>query len=123
MALTLNSSVWGNHYWKVLYCIALTYPDNPTDEIKNRTKLFLQNLCLPCDKCQEEYNTISLVIYPVIDETVSTRNNLLKWIKNIKNIERKKNNQPLYTENDIYYFFKVFDNITIRDAEYFCCEN
>ena len=122
--LHLNSSIWGSSYWKVLYCIALTYPDIPDDNTKNRTKLFLQNMCLPCEVCQNDYITNTLIQYPVTDDVVSNRMNLLTWIKNIKNLEREKNNQtPPFVESDIYNFFEFFDNITARNSEYFCCEN
>jgi hypothetical protein len=120
--LNLNSSVWGNSYWRILYIIALTYSDNPTNDIKNRTKLFLENLILPCEICQNDYINNSILKYPITDEVVSCRMNLLTWIKNIKNIEREKHNNSLLTELDIYNFFNFFDNINIKDTEYFCCE-
>ena len=121
--LNLNSSVWGSSYWKVLYCIALSYPDEPNENSKIRTKLFLQNMCLPCEVCQNDYITNTLIQYPVTDDIVSSRMNLLTWIKNIKNLEREKNQKnPPFVESDIYNFFEIYNNKTVRDGEYFCCE-
>lgn len=120
--LSLNSSVWGSNYWTVLYCIGLSYPDTPSDAQKNKTKAYLSNLVLPCDICQQDYDNDALVDYPVTDDVVANRENLLQWIINIKNRERIRNGITPLTSYDIYMYWSFYDNKTVKDGEYFCCD-
>lgn len=121
--LELNSSVWGSNYWAVLYCIGLSYSDNPTPDQQNKMLSYLINLRLPCDVCQLDYEQNSLTQYPVTLDTVNSRSNLLQWICNIKNIERVKNNLTPLVPNDLYSFWSFYDKKKVKDGEYFCCDN
>ena len=39
--MELDPTVWGPHYWFVLFSIAVSYSNNPNDVIKKNITIFL----------------------------------------------------------------------------------
>jgi hypothetical protein len=78
---------WGPHAWKFLHYVSLGYSDNPTNEEKEKYKLFfllLQDV-LPCSICREHYkNNYSKI--PITQQVLSSRDNLVKWVIDLHNI-------------------------------------
>ena len=46
IVMTLDSKVWGPHYWFVLQSMGLTYPLNPNAVTKKKYYDFIQNIPL-----------------------------------------------------------------------------
>jgi len=103
--------VWGRHVWKALHYISLGYPDNPTEEQKYHYKNFftLLKYTLPCNICRLHYND-NLVEYPLTDEVLKNKNNLVKWVIDLHNIVNKKKGYPILT------YEKALENINSYDT-------
>lgn len=80
----LNKQIWGPHFWMTMYSVAISYPENPDDQLKEQTKNFFNAIqyLLPCDECKQHYGKL-LADYPI---NVSSRQVLCDWIVNINNI-------------------------------------
>lgn len=79
--------IWGKHGWNFIHLVTLEYPVNPTDNDKQKYYQYFHSLqyVLPCDKCR--YNLGShLKKYPLTDEVLSGRGNLVKWGIDLHNI-------------------------------------
>lgn len=82
----INPDLWGKYYWKMLEYTCLAYPDEPQEEDKKNVKVFLEGLSniLPCEKCRSHYK-VNLLKYPLSDEVMSKKNNLLLWLFTVHN--------------------------------------
>jgi len=86
----MNPNQWGPKAWYFLDCIVLMYPENPTELDKQNYKTFFQSLAnvLPCKKCQINYKN-NIIIYPLTDEILSSKDKLIEWHLKIHNEIRK----------------------------------
>ena len=99
--INFNPELWGNHGWVFLQHIALSYPNQPTKEIKNIYKDFFYSIqkVLPCETCALNYNDH---IHKIpIDNYLKNRNTLFSWIIKIHNEVNKIQNKKLLNENKI----------------------
>lgn len=83
----MSPEIWGEYAWKFLHIVTLAYPENPTLEDKIRYYQFFQSLqyVLPCAKCR--YNMSQhFKRYPLTEEALSSRANLMKWLIDIHNV-------------------------------------
>ena len=87
--------VWGPHAWDFMLAVAMTYPDNPSEEIALRYKNFFTSLAdiLPCVVCREHYK-INLSDLP-IDAYLGNSKLLTKWVVQIHNTVNRKNNKKI----------------------------
>ena len=87
---------WGPHAWKFLHYVSLGYSENPTNEEKQKYKLFFMLLkdVLPCSTCRKHYSD-NLDILPLTDDNLSSRDNLVKWVIDLHNIVNKMKNKPI----------------------------
>lgn len=79
--------IWGKSGWDFIHFVTLDYPLNPTQTDKINYYKYFQALqhVLPCEKCR--YNMTShLKKYPLTDEVLSSRDNLVKWGIDLHNI-------------------------------------
>lgn len=83
--MTLDSKVWGPHYWFVLQSMGLTYPLNPNAVTKKKYYDFIQNipLFLPDLELGNEFSKL-LDKYPVTPY-LDSRQSFTKWIYFIHN--------------------------------------
>ena len=83
--MELDPTVWGPHYWFVLFSIAVSYPTNPNDVIKKKYYDFFHNLPLfiPHIEIGDDFSKI-LDKYPVTPY-LDSRDSLMKWIHFIHN--------------------------------------
>ena len=93
MRNSLKPTIWGPHGWKFLHFVSLGYPDNPTDTDKNYYKNFYYSLqyVLPCEKCAMNYKN-NILEYP-IDNHLSNRDSLVRWVIDIHNKVNKETGQ------------------------------
>ena len=83
--MELDPTVWGPHYWFVLFSIAVSYPTNPNDVIKKKYYDFFHNLPLfiPHIEIGDDFSKI-LDKYPVTPY-LDSRDSLMKWVHFIHN--------------------------------------
>ena len=95
--------IWGPSIWKSIHYITMGYPDNPTDTDKENYKNFLtmyKNV-LPCHICSINYEN-HLLINPITETALSSRENLVKWGIDMHNIVNKMLNKPILNYDQAY---------------------
>lgn len=90
--------VWGPHGWKFLHFVTLGYPNSPSNEVKNIYKDFFTNFSkvIPCPLCANHFQE-HLEIYPLDDEVLSSKINLINWGIDMHNEVNKINGKKIYT--------------------------
>jgi uncharacterized membrane protein len=75
----------------------LGYPNNPTTEVKEDYKTFFTSIgkILPCSICSNHYQE-NLLVHPITDDILSSRDNLLKWTIDMHNEVNKQNNKKIF---------------------------
>jgi hypothetical protein len=99
--ISFNPELWGNHGWVFLQHVALSYPNNASNEIKKSYKEFYYSLkdVLPCETCSLNFSDHIEKI--PIDEYLKNRNTLFSWIIKIHNEVNKITNKKMLNENDL----------------------
>lgn len=111
----LEPNIWGNHAWIFLHSITLSYPDNPSNETKNKVKDFFESIILPCSTCRTHYSN-NLKQYPLTDNILSSRKNMIEWLVNVHNSVNKWNNKPIMSLEDVIKkYYKLYNNGIVRD--------
>jgi hypothetical protein len=106
--MTLDSEIWGPHYWFVLHTITLTYPKNPSETIKKKYYKFIQDLpfFLPDEKISNNFSKL-LNKYPV-SPYLDSKEAFIKWVHFIHNIINKKLNKK--TINMSEFLIEYYEN-------------
>ena len=101
-----NPKIWGPNAWNFMLSIAITYPDNPTEDDANAYKKFFMSLVnvLPCITCREHYlqniNTLS------IDNSLGNSRSLSKWVVNLHNMVNRQTGKRIIAYDEaikLYY--------------------
>ena len=106
MTVYLDQNIWGPIYWKFLYTIALSYPNNPNEITKRKYYDLLMNfpLFLPNENMGNTFSRF-LDSYPP-QAYLSTKESLIKWvwfIHNKINIFLGKQEISYYEAMDKFY--------------------
>jgi hypothetical protein len=109
---------WGPHYWKTIFSICASYPENPESNFIRTVKdymLSLQNL-LPCKLCRDSYIEYSKHFDTNIndDNNYSSKDNFIEFIYKLRN----KINKKLGLEYKIsleYFTFKINNMICSKE--------
>lgn len=82
---------WGKYGWKFYHYVALGYPNNPSKADKEYYRNFYENLqhILPCIFCKKHYKN-NLMILPLKDNDLNSRESLFKWTVNQHNLTNKQ---------------------------------
>ena len=93
--------IWGPHGWKFIHYITLGYPNNPTQNDRIRYYNFFMSLAevIPCSICGNHFKQ-HLEITPLNDETLSSRDNLMKWAIDMHNHVNARNGKKIYSVHD-----------------------
>src|SRR3989304_8818389 len=105
----MDPEVWGNYGWKFLHITTLTYPECPTNIDKKSMKKFFESIkgTLPCYKCRIHYQE-HLQKYPLTDDILSSRKNLIYWLIDIHNsVNRSLGKRELSYEEAIKSIEKI----------------
>ena len=107
----LNPNIWGPPGWRFMHYITFSYPNNPTEEHKEKIKNFFNSVkhVLPCEKCRVNFIK-HLEIYPLNDEVLKNKKSLVVWLMNIHNEVNKINNKKIYTFEDTYNEYILLKN-------------
>lgn len=102
-SLSLTPEVWGPSTWTALHLMTLGYPDNPSEEDKQKHREFLYALAevLPCSVCQEHFRTR---IYECIQNGIL--NSRESYVKCIWNIHRAVNPEKSITFDEFIELYK-----------------
>lgn len=109
--MNLNPKIWGPHAWFFLDSIMLSLPNKLNNEQKNIYKNFFTSLqyILPCEGCRNHY-TENLKKYPLTDQILSNKENMIKWLLNIHNNVRQENKTiPISIRQFFEYYYKQYD--------------
>ena len=115
----MNPEQWGPHAWVLLHTITINYTNYPTKQDKIHYRNFFTSLqhCLPCDACANHYAQ-NLQRYPLTDEVLSSRTNLVFWLIKIHNSVNIMNGKPIVSNqkavqiyHDMYRPKTMFDHI------------
>lgn len=99
----LNSSTWGRQAWHFIHAVALSYPQEPTEEDKENYKRFFYSLSdvLPCAICGINFAEKLETSPPNLE----SQDSLWKWTVDVHNQVNKKNNKPTLTYDEAYSEF------------------
>jgi len=86
----MDTRFWGPDGWKLLHSIAVSYPDNPTNNDKDTYKLFFNCLkfVLPCIYCRRSYT--EYISKLPIDGYLENRKKLSEWLYSLHNLVNDK---------------------------------
>lgn len=107
--LKLHSSTWGANLWDSMFSVGFTYPDGASMGLKTKTKVWLQNMRMGCFGCETKYAE-ALTKYPITDDVLLTRQNLLTWMVNIRNCERSARGVPAFAFSEVCDFYNSKHN-------------
>jgi len=112
----ISPEEWGPSAWRFMHYITLSYPDNPTNNDKQNMKTFFSSIgsILPCEKCRLNFER-HLVIYPLNDDVLSSRFDLVNWLINVHNEVNKMNGKKVLSYDEVMelYLYKKHDNCLI----------
>lgn len=93
---------WGSSAWKFLHSVASSYPEYPTNQIKQETKYFFTLLgsVLPCPSCRLNYQK-HLIKFPISDDVLYSNKTLSKWLINIHNEVNKITKKPILSYEQV----------------------
>jgi len=104
--INIDPGKWGPYAWPFLFSIICGYPINPSNERKEHMRQYFHKLAnvLPCDKCIYNFE-IDLQKYPLTEEVLSSRNNLMIWFANINNEINRSTNKKTYTPEEFFNYY------------------
>lgn len=112
----INPNMWGNSGWTFLHYITFAYPDHPTQNDKNMIKNFFDSVSevLPCEKCRFNFKNHT-VKYPLNDDALNSRFDLVNWLINIHNEANKSRGKAIMTYEQVIkqYLFTPKNNCLI----------
>ena len=102
----MNPNFWGPHAWIFLHTISMNYPKEPTEENKQTYYQFFKGLedILPCEKCAYNYSN-NLQKHP-LEESLESRDSLVRWLIQIHNEVNKETGKPPYTYEQVIEDYK-----------------
>jgi hypothetical protein len=110
---SIKPNIWGPHGWKFLHYVSLGYPSKPTEEDKRNYKNFYTSLqhILPCAKCASNYSH-NLKKYP-IDNHLSSRDTLIRWVIDIHNKVNNETGKKEYTYEEALSLYTNSDDTKV----------
>jgi hypothetical protein len=102
--------VWGPHAWKFMHAVALTYPEQPSQEEQQAAFQFFSSLqyLLPCEACKLNY-VKELKMFPLQDALVS-KQKLNEWLTELHNsVNERLKKTIMTTEQVLQYVFEKKD--------------
>ena len=93
----INPKLWGDHGWKFMHYITMSYPDKPEWDDREKFRKFFLNIgdVLPCEKCRVNYKK-NLQKFP-ISENLNNKEDLIRWLINVHNEVNIETGAPEYT--------------------------
>ena len=97
----IGPDIWGPVIWHALHYITLGYPDNPTDNNKEKYKQFFTLLSdvIPCSICANHFSE-NLLKMPLDDKVLENKESLIKWLIDVHNVVNEMNKKPIIKYED-----------------------
>ena len=97
----VGPDTWGPVIWHALHYITLGYPNNPTDDNKEKYKQFFTLLSdtIPCSICANHYSE-NLKKMPLDDNALENKESLIKWLIDVHNVVNEMNKKPIIKYED-----------------------
>lgn len=117
--MTLDSKIWGPHYWFFLHTIAMTYPVRPNGVTKKKYYEFIQNmpLFIPVESMSGDFSRL-LDQYPV-EPYLDNRESFIRWTHFIHNKINEKLEKPKISLNDFYVkYYDEYKSTDIKQKEF-----
>jgi hypothetical protein len=104
-----SPDVFGSAMWFTLHNGVLSYPQNPTEFVREGMKQLLTNLPLlvPCLNCKEHFYTF--IKTSNLMDAVSSREKLFKFIVDIHNYVNRRYGKRVYTLDEAKRFYGFND--------------
>jgi hypothetical protein len=92
----MTPKYWGRYGWYFFHLVTYGYPKNPTEIDKQHYREYITALqfALPCSKCRR-HMTEHLKKYPLTNDVMSSRTNLVKWGIDFHNIVNDRTDKPM----------------------------
>lgn len=107
----MKPEIWGKYGWCFFHLVTMGYPENPSQKDKDKYYNYIQCFknVLPCDKCK--YNLKNhLKKYPLSEEALSSRKNLIVWGIGLHNIVNYYTGKSMLTHTEaIIELNKIID--------------
>ena len=89
----MSPKIWGRQGWHFIHCVAMSYPQNPTDQDKHNYTAFFRSLqnVLPCPSCAENFRA-KMEKYP---PSLENPQSLFKWTVDMHNFVNAENGKPI----------------------------
>ena len=99
----LSPNIWGSQTWHSIHAIAMSYPENPTDEQKKQYEDFFKTLpdVLPCAICGEHLREN----YKKLPIQLGSPKELFNWTVALHNLVNEQTGKPTLTNEDAYTQF------------------
>lgn len=99
----MGPETWGPHGWKFIHFITMAYPTHPSKYDKDNYRNFFKDLAhvIPCSLCADNYKD-HLRIFPLSNDVLSSRDNLMEWGVKMHNLVNKSNNKKEYSKEEAY---------------------
>lgn len=90
----MDVRLWGPHAWEFLHACTYAYPDHPSEEEQQNTKVFFESMAhvLPCERCKMHYGRM-LRDMP-IDSHLKSREALARWLVEAHNRVNDRTGKP-----------------------------
>jgi hypothetical protein len=113
--MSLDSTIWGPHYWFTLHTIAFHYPSKPNEVIKKKYYNFIQNipLFIPNEKMGNDFIEL-LDKYPV-SPYLDSKLSFIKWMHFIHNKINEKLYKPQISLQDSIKLY--YDNYKVQHKQ------
>ena len=118
--MSLDSAIWGPHYWFFLHTIAMSYPIHPNAVTKKKYYDFVQNipLFIPIESMAGEFSKL-LDQYPV-QPYLDNKESFIRWMWFIHNKINIKLEKPQISLNDFYVkYYEEYKPINEKMSEYY----
>lgn len=92
---------WGPSGWRFFHYATLAYPIDPVSSDKLNMLNFIESFgkILPCNTCRNHFKN-NLIINPITDSVLSSRNNLVSWGIDMHNLVNKQLGKKVYTQKE-----------------------
>ena len=94
--INLKPTVWGPSGWVFLHYVTLSYPKNPTPEVRNKFYNFIMSMqhILPCEMCRTHFK--EWMIENPLEDALKSNDELVRWAFNAHNrVNIMNNKKPL----------------------------
>jgi FAD-linked sulfhydryl oxidase len=96
-----DPKIWGPHAWIFIHTIASQYPERPTQQEKQRYKMFFVNLpwVLPCVQCGINMMNYIEQNYTSFNKAFESRQALFDWTVGFHNHVNSQERTIIYNQN------------------------